>query len=100
MKALALFMGNGAVIWLQNSKIRFDLKCEHKHTHIWSWVVYKLGIYNKNRMEEIIGCLLANVLSSEHNTASLALKAADMPLFLQCQERLALLDLILTACTV
>lgn len=43
---------------------------------------------------------LADVLSSEDDPARLALEAADVPLLLQCQEGLALLDLLLASCAV
>ena len=43
---------------------------------------------------------LADVLSGEDDPARLALEAADVPLLLQCQEGLALLDLLLAACAV
>lgn len=44
--------------------------------------------------------LLADVLASEDNPTRLALEAADVPLLLQGQEGLALLDLLLAACAV
>lgn len=43
---------------------------------------------------------LADVLAGEDDPACLALKAADVPLLLQGQEGLALLDLLLAACAV
>lgn len=42
---------------------------------------------------------LADVLAREDDPTGLALEAADMPLLLQGQEGLALLDLLLAACT-
>lgn len=48
----------------------------------------------------MVVCSLADVLSSENHSTGLALKAADMPLLLQCQKRLALLDLFFTTRTV
>lgn len=42
---------------------------------------------------------LADVFSSQDDPTGLALEAADMPLFLQGQERLTLLDLLLATCT-
>lgn len=42
---------------------------------------------------------LANVFSSQDDSAGLALEAADMPLFLEGQQRLALLDLLFATCT-
>lgn len=39
--------------------------------------------------------ILADVLSGEDDTAGLALEAAHMPLLVQCQQRLAMLDLFL-----
>lgn len=44
--------------------------------------------------------ILADVLSGEHHAAGSAAEAADVPLLLQSQERLALLDLRSTSCTV
>ena len=43
---------------------------------------------------------LADVLAGEDDPACLALEAADVPLLLQGQEGLALLDLLLAACAV
>lgn len=44
--------------------------------------------------------LLADVLPSEDDTAGLAFEAADVPLLVQRQERLAMLDLLLAPSTV
>lgn len=43
---------------------------------------------------------LADVLSGEDDAAGLAFEAADVPLLVQCQERLAMLDLLLAPSTV
>lgn len=43
---------------------------------------------------------LADVLPGEDDTAGLALETADVPLLVQCQERLAMLDLLLASSTV
>lgn len=43
---------------------------------------------------------LADVFSGEDHVAGLTSEAADVPLFLQCQERLTLLDLSSTSSTV
>lgn len=44
--------------------------------------------------------ILADVLSGEDDAAGLAFEAADVPLLVQCQERLAMLDLLLAPSTV
>lgn len=43
--------------------------------------------------------ILADVFSSQHSATGLTLEAADVPLLLQGQQGLALLDLLITACT-
>lgn len=43
---------------------------------------------------------LADVLPGEDDAAGLAFEAADVPLLIQCQERLAVLDLLLAPSTV
>lgn len=43
---------------------------------------------------------LADVLPGEDDAAGLALETADVPLLVQCQERLAMLDLLLASSTV
>lgn len=43
---------------------------------------------------------LADVLPGKDDAAGLALETADVPLLVQCQERLAMLDLLLASGTV
>lgn len=43
---------------------------------------------------------LADILSGQDEAAGLTPEAADVPLFLQRQQRLTLFDLLLTTCTV
>ena len=43
---------------------------------------------------------LADILPGEDHTAGLAFETADVPLLIQCQERLAVLDLLLASSAV
>lgn len=72
----------------------------------WSWYicVFSEGKHENHTFKSLVfipsvslyAHSLADVLSREDHVAGPTPKAADVPLFLQCQERLTLLDLVST----